>query len=238
MDDYEGLLDLPRLADKVSRGEYESKFQIGDVYSSRDLANNDSHGTTLYFGSRKSLMHFCFYQKNYEQRRKKHIELEDSPIINRYELRFRHEKAQLLASKLARNDDFETMIFEIINNSLCFYDRLPKKKNAKVDKEWANFIGNHGELSLSLKSEAMSFEKSIRWLIHGVAPTLKFIDSVSKLFKIDYLDMMIDSAELGDSKQKMLDAMTENPEWFTEEAKIYEQLLKEKQKKQSTSHTP
>ncbi|EIQ6111330.1 TPA: replication initiation factor domain-containing protein [Listeria monocytogenes] len=54
----------------MEREEFHSTFRVGDVYHSKDFANRDSHGVTLYFGSRKSMMYFCFYQKDHEQLRK------------------------------------------------------------------------------------------------------------------------------------------------------------------------
>lgn len=175
-------------------------------------------------------MHFCFYQKNYEQQRKKGIPLEDCPIINRYELRFRHEKAQALAHQLVSNRDFETIIFELINHSLCFYDRPPDQEGAKIDPAWAHFIGNHGELSLTLKSNPMTLEKSIRWLIQSVAPTMKLITLVGEAFGIDLLSMIVDTGELSDGTQKILDTVCDYPEWYQEEIQLYVKELQEKQK--------
>lgn len=162
MNDYAGMLDLPKLARQIEKGYYETNFKRGDIYEGKDLAHRETQGTTLYFGSTKSQIHFCFYQKNYEQQRKNGIPLEDYPIINRYELRFRHGKAQGLAYQLIGNKPFETIIFELINPMICFYDRPADEPHAKVDRDWANFIGNHGELTISLNNNPMTLEKSMR----------------------------------------------------------------------------
>lgn len=102
LNDYEGFLDIPRLAGKIDQEEFNSTFRLGDVYECKDFTSQDSHGVTIYFGSRKSMMYFCFYQKNYEQRRKKKIPLEEVAVINRYEIRTRHEKSDALVTNQNR----------------------------------------------------------------------------------------------------------------------------------------
>lgn len=82
----------------------------------------------------KSLMYLCSYQKDYEQRRKKGITLDEASIINRYELRTRHEKAQELARKLIKTDNFEPIIFGLINYAIIFYDRRLKNHRLKSIK--------------------------------------------------------------------------------------------------------
>lgn len=237
MNDYEGLLDLPKMAKQVENNCFSSTFKRGDIYNGKNLTNGSSDGTTLYFGSPKSQLRFCFYQKNYEQRRKNGTPLEDSPIINRYELRFRHEKAQELANYLLSNKEFETIIFELMNYSLCIYDRTPKSPNAKIDKDWANFIGNHGTLQISLPSNPMSLEKSIRWLIQNISPTMKLIDSIGYIYDVDLLGMIVETGKLSEDKQKLLNTIKEQPDWFKEEINVYTKELTDKQKKQSTAHT-
>lgn len=237
MNDYEGLLDLPKLAKQVENNHFSSTFRRGDIYNGKNLTDGSSDGTTLYFGSPKSQLRFCFYQKNYEQRRKNGTPLEDYPIINRYELRFRHEKAQELANYLLSENEFETVIFELMNHSLCFYDPSPNQPNAKIDTDWANFIGNHASLQISLTSNPMSLEKSLRWLIHGVSPTLKLIESIGNIYEVDLLGMIVATGQLNEDKQKLLDTIKEQPEWFQEEIDGYTKELTDRQKKQSTAHT-
>lgn len=244
INDHYGYLDIPELAKKIERNEYRSVFRIGDVYQSKDLTNQDSHGTTLYFGSRKSLMHFCFYQKDHEQRRKKGVPLEEAPIINRYEVRTRHEKAQKLARQLLKVNNFEPLVFGLINQTICFYDRPPDEPNAKVDKRWNKFIGNHEEITLSLESDPMTLEKSFNWILNNVAPSLKLIREFGAIYRVNLLELILQSTELNKEGEKMLETIRENPELFRGEIKVYrriierklEKLRKEKKEKQSTAN--
>lgn len=232
INDRYGYLDIPELAKKIERNEFRSAFRIGDVYQSNDFTNQESHGTTLYFGSRKSLMHFCFYQKDHEQRRKKGIPLEEASIINRYEVRTRHEKAQKMAHQLLKIDSFEPLVFGLINQMICFYDRPPDKPNVKVDKRWNNFIGNHEEVTLNLESNPMTLEKSFNWILNNVAPSLKLIKEFGNIYRVNLLELILQSTELSKEGEKMLRAVRENPEWFKGEIKVYRRVIERKLEKQ------
>ena len=244
INDHYGYLDIPTLAKKIERNEFRSTFRIGDVYQSKDFSNKGSHGTTLYFGSRKSLMHFCFYQKDYEQRRKKGIPLEEAPIINRYEVRTRHEKAQELAHQLLKIENFEPLVFGLINQTICFYDLPSDNPNAKIDRRWNDFIGNHEEITLSLESDPMTLEKSFNWILNNVAPSLKLIREFGAIYRVNLLGLILQSTEINKEGEKMLEVVRENPELFKGEIKVYrrvierklEKLRKEKKEKQSTAN--
>ncbi|WP_185953972.1 replication initiation factor domain-containing protein [Enterococcus casseliflavus] len=109
LDDYKGVLDLTELK-KIKSGYFTTNFRNYDVIQSQNLSNNDSNELTLYLGSRKSSTHFCCYQKDYEQRRKRGISLEDVKVINRYDLRYKKERAEKLAEKILYYPDF-SMLF-------------------------------------------------------------------------------------------------------------------------------
>ncbi|WP_207487814.1 replication initiation factor domain-containing protein [Enterococcus avium] len=237
LNDYEGVLKLPDLAKKIERNEFHSTFRVGDVYHSKDFANQDSHGVTLYFGSRKSMMYFCFYQKDYEQRRKKQIPLEEADIINRYELRTRHEKSDELIHQLLKTENIEPIIFALINHSICFYDRPVDDPKAKIDRDWQRFIGNHGELALSLESKPMTLEKSFMWLLKSVAPTMKLIKEFGGIYHVNLLGLIIQSTKLNEEGEKILEAVKENPEWFRGELKYYRRTIeRKKEEKRSTAN--
>ncbi|EAE8494840.1 hypothetical protein BSG40_12675 [Listeria monocytogenes] len=88
------------------------------------------------------------------------IPLEEADIINRYELRTRHEKSDEMVHQLLKTENIELIIFALINHSICFYERPADDPKAKIDKDWQWFIGNHGELTLSLERKPLTLEKS------------------------------------------------------------------------------
>lgn len=204
LNDYAGFLDIPRLINKVKQQEFKSIFHTVDIHTGLNVTNNESNGDTIYFGSPKSNTRICFYQKNYEQRRKKHIALEDSEIINRYELRFRHERAEQVALELTQANDLETTIFELLNYFITFLDRPASSKNAQIDKRWATFIGDHGKLKLATPFIPMTFERSLNWLVHGVAPTLQMFAQIDQLVGTELLPTIITSGQTNDQQDTIL----------------------------------
>lgn len=231
LDDYKGMLDLPELAEKIELGHLSTSFRNCDVIRSKDLSSNNSNGLTLYLGSRKSLTHFCWYQKDHEQRRKRGIPLEEAEVVNRYELRYKKEKAQKLAEKILYYPDLAKIFFELVNGAVCFYDRNPDDTKARIDRKWLLFIKNSNELKLPLESTPQSFTKSINWLSTGVSPTLAFIHEIDNFFDSSLLSLIIKSGRLNPHQEKIIEEMKYDPNYYQKEVFAYEQRLQQLIKK-------
>lgn len=225
LDDFVGSLSIPELKRKVTLGHVWTTFQVSESHGGTDITNNESNGETLYLGSKKSQCRFCFYQKDYEQRKRRGIPLEEAEVKNRFELRYRKEKAQSLAKIISRSHDLTKLFFELLNGAVCFYDRDPNDPGAKVDKKWAAFIGNHGAITISLETIPQSFEKSMNWLIHGVSPSLAFIAQVDQTFHSSLLSLIIEQGEMNPRQIKLLQNMKADPEYYQEEVEYYERKL-------------
>ncbi|EMW5826926.1 replication initiation factor domain-containing protein [Enterococcus faecium] len=225
LDDFVGSLSIPELKRKVTLGHVWTTFQVSESHGGTDITNNESNGETLYLGSKKSQCRFCFYQKDYEQRKRRGIPLEEAEVKNRFELRYRKEKAQSLAKIISRSHDLTKLFFELLNGAICFYDRDPNDPGAKVDKKWAAFIGNHGAITISLETIPQSFEKSMNWLIHGVSPSLAFIAQVDQTFHSSLLSLIVEQGEMNPRQIKLLQNMKADPEYYQEEVEYYERKL-------------
>ncbi|EIY8111001.1 replication initiation factor domain-containing protein [Enterococcus faecalis] len=225
LDDFVGSLSIPELKCKVTLGHVWTTFQVSESHGGTDITNNESNGETLYLGSKKSQCRFCFYQKDYEQRKRRGIPLEEAEVKNRFELRYRKEKAQSLAKIISRTNDLTKLFFELLNGAICFYDRVPNDPSAKVDAKWAAFIGNHGAITISLETIPQSFEKSMNWLIHGVSPSLAFIAQVDQTFHSSLLSLIIEQGEMNPRQIKLLENMKADPEYYLEEVEYYERKL-------------
>ena len=225
LDDFVGSLSIPELKRKVTLGHVWTTFQVSESHGGTDITNNESNGETLYLGSKKSQCRFCFYQKDYEQRKRRGIPLEEAEVKNRFELRYRKEKAQSLAKIISKTHDLTKLFFELLNGAICFYDRAPNDPGAKVDAKWAAFIGNHGAITISLETIPQSFEKSMNWLIHGVSPSLAFIAQVDQTFHSSLLSLIIEQGEMNPRQIKLLQNMKADPEYYQEEVDYYERKL-------------
>ncbi|EOH94675.1 replication initiation factor domain-containing protein [Enterococcus villorum] len=225
LDDFVGSLSIPELKRKVTLGHVWTTFQVSESHGGTDIINNESNGETLYLGSKKSQCRFCFYQKDYEQRKRRGISLEEAEVKNRFELRYRKEKAQSLAKIISKTHDLTKLFFELLNGAICFYDRAPNDPGAKVDAKWAAFIGNHGATTISLETIPQSFEKSMNWLIHSVSPTLAFIQEVDNHFDSNLINEIISCGELSSRQKKILENLIAEPDYYQEEVEFYIQCL-------------
>lgn len=225
LDDFVGSLSISELRHKVTLGHVWTTFQVSESHGGTDITNNESNGETLYLGSKKSQCRFCFYQKDYEQRKRRGIPLEEAKVKNRFELRYRKEKAQSLAKIISRTHDLTKLFFELLNGAVCFYDRDPNESGAKVDAKWAAFISNYGAITISLETIPQSFEKSMNWLIHGVSPSLAFIAQVDQAFHSSLLSLIIEQGEMNPRQIKLLENMKADPEYYQEEVEYYERKL-------------
>jgi phage replication initiation protein len=221
LDDFVGMVAIPDLKEKVAKGYVKTIFRKSESHGSIDLIQGESDGDTLYLGSKHSPCRFCFYQKDYEQRKLRGIPLEETAIKNRFELRYRAEKAQLLGQLLAKSTDFTDLFFELLNGAVCFYDRNPNDPTAQIDSKWKTFIGNHDTITIPLESIPQSFEKSMNWLINSVAPTLAFIQTVDEYFGSNLVGQIISCGEISPRQQKLLENMVAEPDYYQEEVEFY-----------------
>ena len=61
-------------------------------------------------------------------------------------------------------------------------DDTKPRSDWRISEEWAWFIGEHrGSLKLTTKPEPYSFERTLHWLSHQVAPTLKLALRLDKM---------------------------------------------------------
>lgn len=91
INDKVGFLSIPYLAEKCRRRELASKFRSFQELGSGKFAEESEEqfvGTTLYIGSLKSDIYFCFYEKNIEQMIKKGM-IKTRSAVNDYSFLFR-----------------------------------------------------------------------------------------------------------------------------------------------------
>jgi phage replication initiation protein len=105
----------------------------------------------------------------------------------------------------------EKTTFEIINRYLRFADKddtLPRKK-WQTNKDWEWFIGKHrGMLRLTTQPEPYTFERTLNWLSHQVAPMLKVVSQIDNLNETTWIQDMILEAKLTEKHYKLIDQQT------------------------------
>ena len=216
INDPAGLLDIPELIQKCKNGECISVFKGFEDYGSGELIpTRDQHkaqmGTTLYLGSKQSEVYFCIYEKAYEQYVKRGIPVEEADIKNRFEIRLKNERATQAVNDLLTYQDAEHTAFSIINRYVRFVDAKPgiNRYEWKDNSKWAYFIGEHrSALKLTTKPEPYTFERSLNWLHHQVAQTLKTAIELDRHEGTSIIENMIEHTTLNEKYQKILEQQT------------------------------
>ena len=211
INDKTGILNIPDLAKKCKQEECISVFRSFKNYRSCELVHRDEKpymGNTLYIGSLKSEVYFCIYEKDYEQYVKNDVPLEDAEVKNRFEIRLKNDRATQAMKDLLAHQQAEKTAFEIINRYIRFADKDDTKRRSdwKTNERWEWFIGkNRGALRLTTQPEPYSFERTLNWLHHQVAPTLKIASILDVLNGTTIISTMIQEAKLTEKHEKLIE---------------------------------
>lgn len=204
------FLNIPVLTEKCQQEECISVFRSFKSYRSGELVRKEEKecmGNTLYIGSLQSEVYFCIYEKDYEQYKKNDIPIEDAEVKNRFEIRLKNERAYYAVRDLLVYDNPEHTAFKIINRYIRFVDKDDSKPRSdwKLNEEWAWFIGNNRErLKLTTKPEPYSFQRTLNWLSHQVAPTLKVAIKLDEINQTQVVKDILDHAKLTDRHKQIL----------------------------------
>lgn len=210
INDKTGILNIPNLTEKCRQEECISVFRSFKSYRSGELVRKDEKecmGNTLYIGSFQSEVYFCIYEKDYEQFKKNDIPIEDADVKNRFEIRLKNERAYYAVRDLLVYDNPERTAFKIINRYIRFVDKDGTKPRSdwKLNEEWAWFIGsNREQLKLTTKPEPYSFQRTLNWLSHQVAPTLKVAMKLDEINQTQIIKDILDNAKLTERHEDIL----------------------------------
>lgn len=210
INDKTGILNIPRLTEKCQNEECVSVFRSFKSYRSGELVRRDEKecmGNTLYIGSLQSEVYFCIYEKDFEQYRKNDIPIEEAEVKNRFEIRLKNERAYYALRDLLAYDNPEQTAFKIINRYVRFVDKDDTKPRSewRISEEWAWFIGENREsMKLTTKPEPYSFQRTLNWLSHQVAPTLKVAMKLDEINHTQVVKDIIASAKLTQRHETIL----------------------------------
>ncbi len=215
INDRAGLLDIPFLASKCEAGECISMFRAFRYYASGELKKRDEKigmGNTLYIGSLQSDIYFCIYEKDMEQYIKRGLDVKESDVKNRFEIRLKNDRAYLAINDiLCYRNPFQTA-FSIINRYIRFADWQEDvdRRNWKTNEIWKMFIGDEGtDIRLTMKPEPYTLEKTKNWIARQVAPSLKLLLTLDEIHGVDEIEEIINNAKLTDKQKKLLEQQTE-----------------------------
>lgn len=214
INDKVGFLSIPYLAEKCRKRELTSKFRSFQELGSGKFAEESEEqfvGTTLYIGSLKSDIYFCFYEKNIEQMIKKGMPLEVADIKNRYEIRLKNDRAYHAIQDLLIYRNCEKTVFNIIHSYITFLEVNKAKKKSKweMDASWAHFMGeNREQLKLTTAPKPIELDQTIAWLRKQVAPTLKMLLLIDQENHTHRINELLNETNLSKKHEKMIEQHT------------------------------
>lgn len=213
INDMAGLLNIPELVDKCLNNECISVMRAFQGLQSGKLVDLEetARGNTLYIGTMKSDVYFCIYEKAAEQAAKRGIAIADTPIINRFEIRLKNERAIKAVENILITRDAEKVAFGIITRYMRFVDEIPDKSRLKwpLNERWAYFLGQGRQpIRLTTAPQPFDLNKTKAWLQKQVMPTLKVIKEIDNYFGTTDLQLMIKDAELTDKHLKLIEQQT------------------------------
>lgn len=210
LDDKKEMISIPFIAQRCNEGLYKTRFRSVRVIDERETGGNTSKGCTIYFGSRQSSMHFCFYQKNLEQAKKLKISPDEVEVKNRYEIRLTNEKAMKFLKAYLLENDFARLIRSIMVDYLLICDWGSNEDEVVVNPQWKKFMKNLVNIDLSMEPKEVTFEKKVNWLKTQVAQTLRAIFEVDNQTGQTILQDIIRETELKQMNQELVEQVVES----------------------------
>ena len=120
----------------------------------------------------------------------------------------KNDRATHAIKDLLTYKNAEKTAFEIVNRYIRFADKDITKRRSdwKTNERWEWFIGkNRGELRLTTAPEPYSYERTLNWLRHQVAPTLKVASILDVLNETNVIPTMIREAHLTEKHEKLIE---------------------------------
>lgn len=203
--DENGNFELGKLVDLWDSGLVESRLTM------KQIEDNGQYGKakTIYFGSRQSAYHFCFYQKDIEQAKKLGFDLDfihsALQFKNRYEVRMCDDVAlDFVGKSLNEKIDMARLAVWVINSKIKVFERMNGDK--VLNREWYSLLGEVDKIGFSTSPvETGFFDKQYRWLNENVSGVTALIKKWENITGDNKLKKILFDGEISDKNWKKLE---------------------------------
>ena len=210
IDDHKPYLNIPELIRLTKQGLISSQLRNYSENASGELSESVPvhKGNTLYLGSSNSDFRIVFYEKGYEQVEKFGKELD--PNWNRYELRFRQERANKVAQELIARRDVAEIALSVLNGKIRFLEQPENKSTSRkrlypTYPPWKLFMQDIEKIKLTIQPQKKTLDSIWNWLESSVAPSLKLFSKIGELDNYDYIQALIEQAKMNDTQIKIFE---------------------------------
>ena len=208
IDDHKPYLNIPELIRLTKQGLISSQLRNYSENASGELSESIPvhKGNTLYLGSSNSDFRIVFYEKGYEQAEKFGKELD--PNWNRYELRFRQERANKVVQELIARRDVAEIAMSVLNGKIRFLEQPENKSTSRkrlypTYPPWKLFMQDIEKIKLTIQPQKKTLDSIWNWLESSVAPSLKLFSKIGELDNYDYIQVLIEQAKMNDTQIKI-----------------------------------
>ena len=200
-----GNFELGKLVDLWDSGLVESRLTM------KQIEDNGQYGKakTIYFGSRQSAYHFCFYQKDIEQAKKLGLDIDlihsSLKFKNRYEVRMCDDVAlEFVRKSLNEKIDMARLAVWVINSKIKVFERVNGDK--VLNREWYSLLGEVDKIGFSTSPvETGFFDKQYRWLNENVSGVTALIKKWESITGDNKLKKILFDGEISDKNWKKLE---------------------------------
>lgn len=200
-----GNFELGKLVDLWDSGLVESRLTM------KQIEDNGQYGKakTIYFGSRQSAYHFCFYQKDIEQAKKLGLDIDlvhsSLKFKNRYEVRMCDDVAlDFVRKSLNEKIDIARLAVWVINSKIKVFERMNGDK--VLNREWYSLLGEVDRIGFSTSPvETGFFDKQYRWLNENVSGVTALIKKWENITGDNKLKKILFDGEISDKNWKKLE---------------------------------
>lgn len=200
-----GNFELGKLVDLWDSGLVESRLTM------KQIEDNGQYGKakTIYFGSRQSTYHFCFYQKDIEQAKKLGLDIDlihsSLKFKNRYEVRMCDDVAlEFVRKSLNEKIDMARLAVWVINSKIKVFERMNSDK--VLNREWYSLLGEVDKIGfLTSPVETGFFDKQYRWLNENVSGVTALIKKWENITGDNKLKKILFDGEISDKNWKKLE---------------------------------
>ena len=210
IDDHKPYLNIPELILLTKQGLISSQLRNYSENASGELSESIPvhKGNTLYLGSSNSDFRIVFYEKGYEQAEKFGKELD--PNWNRYELRFRQERANKVVQELIARRDVAEIAMSVLNGKIRFLEQPENKSTSRkrlypTYPPWELFMQDIEKIKLTIQPQKKTLDSIWNWLESSVAPSLKLFSKIGELDNYDYIQALIEQAKMNDTQIKIFE---------------------------------
>lgn len=200
-----GNFELGKLVDLWDSGLVESRLTM------KQIEDNGQYGKakTIYFGSRQSTYHFCFYQKDIEQAKKLGLDIDlihsSLKFKNRYEVRMCDDVAlDFVRKSLNEKIDMARLAVWVINSKIKVFERVNGDK--VLNREWYSLLGEVDKIGFSTSPvETGFFDKQYKWLNENVSGVTALIKKWENITGDNKLKKILFDGEISDKNWKKLE---------------------------------